>query len=193
VTRRDAAWAIARAAAVASGGEFFGEWMRAAETHSHSSFAPPEPDRWTNYQPKFFSAPEFKTLDTFTAILIPSDETPGAREAHVAPFIDFVVNAAAEYAPPMQAQWRDAMGWLGANKFSELPEKEQVALVEAMAAPERDRAAQHPGFATYRLIKEMTVRAYYTSRAGLVDELDYKGFAYLKEFPACNHPEHRKV
>ena len=39
----------------------------------------------------------------------------------------------------------------------------------------------------------MTVRAYYTSRVGLVESLQYQGIAYLTEYPACTHPEHRKV
>ena len=51
----------------------------------------------------------------------------------------------------------------------------------------------HDGFATYSLIKEMTVRAFYTSRAGLVDALEYQGIAYLTEFPGCTHPEHKHV
>jgi hypothetical protein len=45
----------------------------------------------------------------------------------------------------------------------------------------------------YRLIKEMAVHAFYTSRVGLVDVLEYKGLAYLTEFPGCNHPEHHTV
>jgi hypothetical protein len=30
----------------------------------------------------------------------------------------------------------------------------------------------------------MTVRAFYTSRIGLIDVLEYQGLAYLSEFPA---------
>jgi len=39
----------------------------------------------------------------------------------------------------------------------------------------------------------MTVRAFYTSRVGLIDVLEYKGNTYLTEFPGCAHPEHHKV
>jgi hypothetical protein len=172
MTRRDLGSIVARAALAAGGQEFFGAWLEAAPGHSH---APPEPDRWTNYNPKFFALEEFRILDAFTAILIPTDETPGAREAHIAPFIDFVVNSAAEYAPEMQTEWRQAMSWLRAQNFANI---EQI---------DRDNSP------SYRLIKEMTVRAFYTSRAGLIDDLEYKGNAYLTEFPACTHPEHKKV
>ena len=197
MTRRDASWAILRAAAVAGGPEFFAAWARAAaiaHDHAHASDAPPDPHDWKAYQPKFFSAEDFRNLEAFSAILIPTDETPGAREAFVAPFIDFVVNAAAEYAPDLQTQWRAAVAWLRTQGFSGMQTEQQLAFVERIAAPERDHSkARDEGFKTYQLIKEMTVHAFYTSRVGLVDVLEYKGLAYLTEFPACTHPEHHRV
>jgi hypothetical protein len=200
MTRRDAAWAILRAATVVGGQEFFSSWMRAAQVVSHSSHAhnknshaPPEPDRWTSYTPKFFSAKDFRNLDAFTALLIPTDDTPGAREAHVTAFIDFVVNAAAEYAPEMQNDWRTAMDWLRARHFAELPADEQLSLLQRISEGEDDTANRQEGFSVYRIIKEMTVHAFYTSRIGLIDELEYKGLAYLTEFPGCNHPEHHTL
>lgn len=197
-TRRDAGWLLARVFTVATGQQFFSEWLSAAQTgnahgHSTSSTAPPEPDRWSSYQPKFFSPTQFQILDQFTAILIPSDDTPGAREAHVAPFIDFVVNAAAEYAPEMQENWRSAIRWLETSGFDKLPPDKQIELVKEAAGPEFDKSKTHAGFKSYRLIKDMTIRAFYTSRVGLVDVLEYKGLAYLTQYPGCTHPEHQKV
>jgi gluconate 2-dehydrogenase subunit 3-like protein len=175
---------------VVGGQEFFSDWMRAAQVVQHSSHAPPEADRWSSYKPRFFSAEDFRNLDAFTAILIPTDDTPGAREAHVAAFIDFVVDAAAEYAPEMQNDWRNAMAWLRAHQFAELPGNRQLSLVHRISEPEHHASKQQDGFPVFRLIKEMTVHAFYTSRVGLVDVLEYKGLAYLTEFPGCNHPEH---
>ncbi len=196
LTRRDAAWMISQAAATAGGAAFFADWLHAApdtSVHRHGSPAPPEPDRWTNYQPKFFAPADFASLGAFTEILIPTDATPGAREAHCAPFIDFVVSAATEYAPDMQTSWREAMDWLRASGFASMSASDRLALVTAMAAPERDPKLHHDGFKSYRVLKEMTVRAYYTSRPGLIDELEYQGMAYLTAFPGCDHPEHWKV
>jgi hypothetical protein len=93
----------------------------------------------------------------------------------------------------VQGRWREAMKFLRASNFGTLSAEEQLALITAASGPEADRSLKHPGFAAYQLIKEMTVRAYYTSRVGLVDTLEYKGNAYLTEFPACAHPEHRRV
>jgi Gluconate 2-dehydrogenase subunit 3 len=189
MTRRDAGWMILQAASVAGGSEFISGWLNAAraEVHAHAtgSGAPPDPHNWSAYKPQFFPPEDFRNLDAFTAILIPTDDTPGAREACVAPFIDFVVQAAAEYAPEMQARWRKAMAWLRSQRFGSLPPQRQVAFVERMS--------RGPASGAYKLIKDMTVHAFYTSRVGLIDVLGYKGLAYLSEFPACTHPEHRQV
>ena len=69
----------------------------------------------------------------------------------------------------------------------------RAALVEAMSRPERDAGATHPAYAAYRLIKQQTTFAFYTSRAGTIEALDYRGNSYYAEFPACDHPEHRTV
>ena len=199
MTRRDASWAILKAASAAGGGAFFRSWLSAAQSaataHDHGahSNAPPDTHEWAAYKPVFFSAGEFHALDLFTATLIPTDETPGAREAYVAQFIDFVVNAAAEYAPDVQQHWRAAMAYLHAQEFSPLDENQRIAFMERISEPERDPSKPHPGFEHYKLIKDMTVHAFYTSRAGLVDELQYQGLAYLTKFPGCDHPEHHEV
>jgi hypothetical protein len=69
----------------------------------------------------------------------------------------------------------------------------RAALIEAMSKPERDRAATHPLYSAYRLIKQQNTFAFYTSRAGLIEALDYRGNSYNLQFPACTHPEHHKV
>jgi hypothetical protein len=85
------------------------------------------------------------------------------------------------------------MKWLTAQNFNALSPADRLALVQASSAPERDRSTSHDGFSSYKLIKTATIRAYYTSRAGLIDNLEYKGLAYLTAFPSCDHPEHKKA
>ncbi|MBV9613559.1 MAG: gluconate 2-dehydrogenase subunit 3 family protein, partial [Acidobacteriaceae bacterium] len=93
----------------------------------------------------------------------------------------------------MQQRWRSAIGWLKLQNFVRLTAPQQLALVEQMSQPEYDRAKTHPGFVVYHLVKDMTVHAFYTSRVGLIDVLEYKGNAYLTEFPGCTHSEHHLV
>lgn len=188
-TRRDLISMATRAAALPGAAEFFSVWLRAADEHAHSA-APPEPSLLRNYQPKFFATEDFAALEAFTEILIPTDDTPGAKEAHCAAFIDFVLQASPEAT---QRQWRAALKSLRDLGFHAADANGRAALVDAMSRPERDRAATHPGFAAYRLIKQQNTFAFYTSRAGMIETLDYRGNSYNDHFPACTHPEHHTI
>lgn len=186
-----------RAAALPGAAEFFAAWLRADQDHQHTSVstgsaAPPEPPLLRDYKPKFFSTDDFEALQAFTEILIPTDDTPGAREARCAHYIDFLMQAS-DQVPQAQKNWRDAMAALREAGFHAADAKGRAALVEAMSKPERDRTATHPAYSAYRLIKQQNTFAFYTSRAGLIEALEYKGNSYNTSFPACNHPEHHTV
>lgn len=188
-SRRDLIEWAAKAAALPAGTEFFAAWLRAADEHTHPA-APPEPPLLRNYEPKFFAAADFAALQAFTEILIPTDDTPGAKEAHCAHYIDFVLQVSPEAT---QRQWRAAMQALRDLGFHAADAKGRAALVAEMAKPERERGATHPGFAAYRLIKQQNTFAFYTSRAGMIETLDYRGNSYNESFPACTHPEHHRI
>ncbi len=195
LTRRDLVHLLVRSAALPGATVFFSEWLKGTgeSEHAHHASAPPEPDYWSGYQPKFFSAEDFSALQCFTEILIPTDETPGAREAHCAYFIDFVLQASAEYAPETQQRWRKALRSLKEAGFHAADEERRSAIMAAISKPERDPAARHPAFAAYKLIKRENAFAFYTSRAGIIEALDYRGDTYNAVFPACDHPEHHVV
>ncbi len=190
-SRRELVDMVMRAAAVPGAAAFFGEWLQAADEHSHPGpAAPPEPPLLREYQPRFFERDDFEALQAFTEILIPTDDTPGAREAHCAHFIDFVLH---ENTAAVQKQWRDAMKALRDAGFHAANAQGRAALVEAMSKPERDRSVTHPAYPAYRLIKQQNTFAFYTSRAGMIEALEYKGNSYNDSFPACTHPEHHTL
>jgi gluconate 2-dehydrogenase gamma chain len=195
-TRREMVELTLKAAALPGAALFFAAWsnaLNAAPAHDHgSNTAPPDPQLLRDYKPKFFSAEDFEALQAFTEILIPTDDTPGAREAHCAHFIDFVL-LASDDAQQTQTEWRNAMKTLRTAGFHSADAKRRAELVADMSRPELDRNATHPAFAAYRLIKRQTAFAFYTSRAGMIETLDYKGNSYNVVFPACNHPEHHSV
>jgi len=191
VTRRRILDLAIRAASLPASATFFSSWLNAQ--HNHSSDAPPEPSFLAGYQPKFFSPEDFEALQAFTEILIPTDDTPGAREAHCASFIDFVLHASDGYAPETQDRWRQALRALKTAGFHVANPAARAALVESISRPERDGSRQGPAFAAYRLIKRETAFAFYTSREGLISCLDYRGNSYNLVFPACTHPEHHAL
>lgn len=194
LTRRDLIDLAVRAAALPGASTFLTSWLSAgAAAQTTRSNAPPEPPLLRDYQPTFFAAADFSALQAFTEILIPTDDTPGAREAHCAHFIDFVLHAADGVAPDVQRQWREAMSALEHAGFHAADPPGRAALVHAMSAPERDSSTAHPAFHAYVLIKRQTVFAFYTSRAGTIEALDYRGNAFNAAFPACQHPEHHAV
>lgn len=178
MTRRDLNWLLMKTAGTAAGSAFLQSWL--ASARDLNSDRPPEPDRWTNYKPQFFSPREFALVDRFTDLLIPTDDTPGAREAHAAQFIDFVIFSAHEYAPEMQSEWKAAVSWFDGKELD-------TKLMSEICEP------AHAGYPVFQTMKHLTVYAYYTSRAGLIENLQYKGIEYLTAFPPCNHPEHRNV
>jgi len=192
-SRREFLQLVAGAAALPRSAEFLRAWFDVARVHAHDQqpgWQPPEPPLLRDYSPKFFDAADFDALRAFTEILIPTDDTPGGREAHCAHFIDFLLQASPS-AP--QTRWRDAMRALKETGFHDAPAPQRLALVEAMSKPERDRTATHPAYFAYKLIKDQNTFAFYTSRAGMIEALNYKGNAVNATFPGCEHDEHRRV
>jgi hypothetical protein len=193
LSRRRLLGLMASALALPGASAFFGAWLQAAPRQHADHWQPPELPLLRDYQPKFFVAADFAALQAFTEILIPTDETPGAREARCAHFIDFLLHASEGTAPGVAAQWRAALRAIRDAGFHDADAAGRAALVEAASRPERERGATHPAYAAYRLIKQQNTFAFYTSRAGMIEALDYKGNSYNVAFPACDHPEHHRL
>jgi hypothetical protein len=192
LTRRRLLRLAAYAATLPGALEFLSPWLEAASGHTQH-YAPPDPGKLRDYEPKFFGRDDFAALQAFTEILIPTDDTPGAREARCAHFIDFLLQASAAVDPKMERQWRTAMLALHDAGFHSADAKAREALVAAMSRPERERGATHPAYFAHRLIKQQNTFAFYTSRQGLIEALDYRGNSFNVTFPACDHPEHHTL
>jgi Gluconate 2-dehydrogenase subunit 3 len=205
VGRRKALKYLSILAASAAGQEFLASWLPAAEApgaahviHVHPGASQAAPETTASSAPKFFSAQEYRTVEILTELIIPTDDQPGAKEAQVARYIDFVVFSAAEFEPQLQKHWAGGLSLLEklssqkyGHAFRDLSAAQQEALLTEMSLPERDPKASHEGFAFYRQVKEMTVEGFYTSKIGLVDVLGYIGRTYCTEFLGCTHPEHQ--
>jgi hypothetical protein len=192
-SRRELMRLAAYAVALPGATEFFSAWLHAAPPRQSAARpdAPPEPPLLRDYRPQFFNREDFEALRAFTEILIPTDDTPGAREAHCAHFIDFVLQASGDAAPDAQKHWRRAMAALKETGFHGADAARRASIVAEMARPETERGAHHRAYFAYRLIKQENTFAFYTSRAGMIETLDYRGNSFNVTFPACTHPEHR--
>jgi gluconate 2-dehydrogenase gamma chain len=207
VSRRSALKYLGLLSASAAGREFLASWLpmqlvwgdehRALVTISGMHHEIQEPEPVARYCPQFFNADEFRTVEIMAAMIIPTDDAPGAKEAQVANYIDFVVFSAAEFEPLLQKKWIDGLAFLEresqkqfSKSFRDVDEADRIKLLTDMSAPERDAKAQHEGFAFFSLVKDMTVEGFYTSKIGLIDVLDFQGMNYMPNFPGCTHPEH---
>jgi gluconate 2-dehydrogenase gamma chain len=141
------------------------------------------------YTPQFFSAPEFALVERLTELIIPADATPGAKEAGVAEFIDFMVASDSESQYP----FRLGLDWLNAHSrlhngkiFLELSAEQQSSLLEPLAYKDKSRPGDEDGREFFKLIREYTVTGFYTSEIGF-KELDNPGLKFYSESPECPH------
>ena len=150
------------------------------------------------YVPQFFKPEQFATVKLLAEMILPTDDEPGANEAKVGDYIDFVVFSAREFEPSMQREWIEGLTFLDKESqkqfgkpFRSSAETDRVKLLTEMSLPEIDSTAHHEGYSFFRLAKDMTIEGFYTSKVGLIDVLNYQGMNYMAEFPGCTHPEHQ--
>jgi gluconate 2-dehydrogenase gamma chain len=189
---------LAGAASTFSG---FSRWNYAlgeeANTHNHQD-APVKIDN-AAYSPQFFNPKEYRTVEVLAELILPATEDsahqlqPGAKEAGVAEFIDFMVYS----DPSIQAQFQEGIAWLNnaskpAAGFTALSAEQQHALLERLAYKAKYREGEKQGQQFFAIFRKYTVMGFYTSRIGL-ESLDYPGLKMYSASPECTHhdnPEH---
>jgi gluconate 2-dehydrogenase gamma chain len=147
------------------------------------------------YHPLFFSASEYALVERLTDIIIPTDATPGARDAGVAEFIDLMVSRDSH----LQRDFRAGLTWLNrrsvkaeGEQFLTLLPARQAEMLEPLAYKAKFRTGGEQGREFFQLLREYTVMGFYTSEIGL-KELDYPGLKFYDTSPSCPHkddPEH---
>ena len=172
-------------AAVASHFPGFARWSYAS-AHPSTEDAPSRPQA---YKPQFFSAAEFAVVTRLTELIIPSDETPGAREAGVCEFVDFMIS----HDPEQQAPMRAGLAWLEARSqreysraFLTLTAANQASILEPLAYKAKYRDGEERGQEFFRRIRDLTVMGFYSSEVGY-QELDNPAQKYYPQSPACPH------
>ncbi len=124
--------------------------------------------------PAFFTVKEREILYRLTDLIVPADErSGGAVAANVSQYIETVVFHAQK---PLQTAWRTGLRpYVGAA--------DPLALLTAASKNEfRPRTSAERFFV---MLKDACVDGFYTSREGIVKELGYKGYTFLREFPGA--------
>jgi hypothetical protein len=135
---------------------------------------------------RFFTPDEFAMVDELSELIIPTDEhSPGARVAKVAEYIDR--RLAESFGDEPKLQWREGLKLvdqisveMNGRPFMQASQEQRVAVLTRMARNESN--PERPEERFFIELKSRVARAYYTSKIGIHDELEYKGNTYLKEF-----------
>lgn len=164
-----------------------------------------------SYKPLFFSADHYRMVERLAEMIIPGDDTPGATQAGVAEFIDFMVanrvpvSGSGEIrstddaiAAGTQAQIRfvGGLNWINArsqsehrHEFLDCTPEQQNGLLEELAYKAKFTPATERGRAFFQMMRDYTVVGYYTTKIGL-ESLGYPGLQVAwSSMPACPHPD----
>jgi hypothetical protein len=136
--------------------------------------------------PLFFTQDEFAMVDELTELIIPSDQhSPGARAAQCAAFIDSQLAEA--WDPKSKDRWRGGLGLvnqlsqeMNGKPFMQATSEQRIAVLTRIARNEKKPEKPEEHF--FGELKSRTAHAYYTSKIGIHQELEYKGNTYQKEF-----------
>lgn len=194
--RRQVLEMIAKAA-IASQFPGFSRWVF-AQGHQHGASHPAQL-RPMNYKPQFFSPGEYAAIERLTEIIIPKDESPGAKEAGVSEFIDFM---AAHGEEDLQQPFKEGLAWIdkkaetdGGKSFVDLTPDKQTALLKSVAYKALTKPEDVQGHIFFQTLRRYTVMGYYTSRVGF-EELDSPELKFYSASPECPHkddPEHKHL
>ena len=125
-------------------------------------------------------------MDDLSEMIIPADaHSPGARAAQVALYIDGRLEESVQETP--RKLWREGLSRVNAlsqgmygRSFLEAAPEQRLALLTKIAANEEQPRTPEEHF--FKELKSRTARAYYTSKIGIHQELEYKGNVLLQEF-----------
>ena len=144
---------------------------------------------------KFFTPEQDELVTVLAELIIPETDTPGARAAKVNEHIDLVLG---DETAEVQQDFLDGLRWVDkqsrhrfGSTFLEASAEQQTHLLTLVSKPGPVEAELQPGRRFFGDIRRRTVFAYYTSKMGILEELDYKGKTPVPEWVGCIHPQHR--
>jgi len=196
-------------AAVAGTFPGFRQWVFACpQEHSQSL---PSHVGSDSYQPLFFSSQHYRMVEKLADMIIPEDDTPGAKQAGVAEFIDFMVanrvpvsgsrdirstDDAIEAGNELQNRFIAGLDWMNARSHSEFGQQfmdctreQQNSLLEELAYKAKFKPTTEGGRAFFQMMRDYTVVGYYTTKIGL-QSIGYPGLrAVWPKMPGCSHPD----
>jgi len=135
-----------------------------------------EPLGW---KPLLFDDHQARTVEALAEQIIPATDTPGAKEAGVAEYIDLILN---DGPPEPRNRFLEGLGRLDGLAIR----KYRSPFVRCAAGEQVELLRQIQETEFFRQLKKLTIEGYYTSEAG-IEELNRGG---VPESYGCPHREH---
>lgn len=203
-------------ATVASSFPGFSKWAFAC---SHdTSQSPSSTSPRSSYAPLFLSAQQYRMVEHLAEMIIPEDDTPGAKQAGVAEFIDFMLASrvpvsgsrdvrstadAIEAGNDAQVRFISGLNWMNmrshsdfGHDFTDCTAEQQNGMLEGLAYQNKFKPNTETGRAFFQMMRDYTVVGYYTTKIGL-ESIGYPGLRGIwPKMPGCSHPddpEHLKL
>ncbi len=174
--------ALASAALAAAPGAALAQVSKAVARTTNKTPAQPQPAAGR----AFFTAREFEALDEIAEMIIPADDvSPGARGTGVAAYLDQRIGESRD--PKWRQSWRDDLaeidrlsnGMFG-KRFVQASLEQRTKLLVSISRNEKN--PQEAGEYAFGTIKWSVADAYYRTKVGIHDDLQYQGNVLLAEF-----------
>jgi gluconate 2-dehydrogenase gamma chain len=142
------------------------------------------------YTPKFFSHPQYKTLQALCQTLFPADaDSGGAIEAGAPEFIDLLTSENPQYQLTLGGglMWLDsACAHRYGNTYLDCTAQQQTEMLDRIAYRKTitQDASLSQGVAFFAFLRNLTADGFFTSKIG-IQYLGYIGNGFLTEFPGC--------
>src|SRR3984893_606777 len=187
-------------AAVASSFPGFSQWAFACpQDHPQNHPQSPSSNAGSDsYKPLFFFPQQYRMVEHLAELIIPEDDTPGAKRAGVAEFIDFMVanrvpvstsrdlrsiEDAIAAGNEAQNKFVAGLDWMNARsrsefgrEFMDCAPEQQNSLMEELAYKAKFKPTTESGRAFFQMMRDYTVVGYYTTEIGL-KRIGYPGLA----------------
>lgn len=142
------------------------------------------------YAPKYFSAHQYKTLQTLCEMILPADaDSGGAVEAGAPEYIDLLTSENRDW----QLELGGGMRWLDlacidryGRDFLKCAPQQQKEMLDAIAFRRNGEAEPGllQGIEFFRFLRNLTADGFFTSEIG-IKYLGYIGNTFLVGFPGC--------
>jgi len=146
-----------------------------AQAHAHAKSMPPA----ATGAMRFFTPEQAAEFDAFSAQIIPTDETPGAREANLVHCVDYLLS---NFDTDRQADMKKALSALNEQAAKTVPGAKSFATLNSAQQIEAMKAMEHtPAFG---IMRQYTVVAFFgdPELGGNSDEVGWKLLGFDSRF-----------